>query len=521
MSSVAVKNPETSSLSQTDRFRVGVLVGVVYVLCSLAILFELLPWLWWGPLGFQRFTSTGGLNAGSMAVLVLVGIVIAIGLIYGGLRLLGPEPTPGVKAGIFTTLLLLLLILLLTRWASSYFENWVYDGTIGETLGIILTAVVGGLLLILLLRSVFLKPGFPRKMVGFESAGWFSTSSYKRSQGVRVRRGTILGFLLLIGCGIYALLSHRTLAGAGDWTVAVPFAGQAEIKDLKDARGLYDKANLRPTETITMHLTADDTEEAFDERVRKDFRPEAEQTTDLTVISLPPDSPLGKAGVNLGDTITEVNGDEVKSVSGLIAALKGEGERTVQLTLLRGSGFRVDEKTFRRINNELKDYVRITDRGSSNFYPGQIVKKDPDYETERRRIANLKVASAKEPGIKPADPAVRIPRYTAAIPILPHVQYTLPILLAALALWVGWRIVNVPSFADFLIATEAELNKVSWTTRRRLVQDTIVVLVTVVLFTLFLLVVDVAWGKILSSRIIGVLKWDESARQEKPREQKW
>ncbi len=34
------------------------------------------------------------------------------------------------------------------------------------------------------------------------------------------------------------------------------------------------------------------------------------------------------------------------------------------------------------------------------------------------------------------------------------------------ALWLAWRVVNVPSFADFLIATEAELNKVSWTTRR-------------------------------------------------------
>ena len=32
---------------------------------------------------------------------------------------------------------------------------------------------------------------------------------------------------------------------------------------------------------------------------------------------------------------------------------------------------------------------------------------------------------------------------------------------------------------DFLIATEAEMNKVSWTTRKRLVKDTIVVLVTV------------------------------------------
>ena len=51
-------------------------------------------------------------------------------------------------------------------------------------------------------------------------------------------------------------------------------------------------------------------------------------------------------------------------------------------------------------------------------------------------------------------------------------------------LWRAWRgMVNFPAFADFLIATEAEMNKVSWTTRKRLVQDTIVVLTTVVLMT--------------------------------------
>ena len=81
--------------------------------------------------------------------------------------------------------------------------------------------------------------------------------------------------------------------------------------------------------------------------------------------------------------------------------------------------------------------------------------------------------------------------------------------------------VNVPSFADFLIATEAELNKVSWTTRRRLIQDTIVVLVTVVLFTLFLFVVDVAWGQILSLKAIGVLKLPESGQGAQSPEQKW
>jgi preprotein translocase SecE subunit len=85
--------------------------------------------------------------------------------------------------------------------------------------------------------------------------------------------------------------------------------------------------------------------------------------------------------------------------------------------------------------------------------------------------------------------------------------------------WISWRIVNWPVFADFLIATEAEMNKVSWTTRKRLYQDTIVVLVTVVLFTLFLFVVDILWIKILSNPVLRVLDinpLEERAKQNAP-----
>ena len=40
--------------------------------------------------------------------------------------------------------------------------------------------------------------------------------------------------------------------------------------------------------------------------------------------------------------------------------------------------------------------------------------------------------------------------------------------LASLGLWVAFRLVNMPAFADFLIAVEAEMNKVSWPTRGEL-----------------------------------------------------
>jgi preprotein translocase SecE subunit len=85
--------------------------------------------------------------------------------------------------------------------------------------------------------------------------------------------------------------------------------------------------------------------------------------------------------------------------------------------------------------------------------------------------------------------------------------------------WMSWRIVNWPAFADFLIATEAEMNKVSWTTRKRLVQDTIVVLVTVILLTVFLFVVDILWIRILSNPWVYVLQIDPMKERAKLKEQ--
>ncbi|MCZ2342450.1 MAG: preprotein translocase subunit SecE [Bacteroidales bacterium] len=96
---------------------------------------------------------------------------------------------------------------------------------------------------------------------------------------------------------------------------------------------------------------------------------------------------------------------------------------------------------------------------------------------------------------------------------LPNVGYTLPLILTVLVFWMSWRAVNVPVFSDFLIATEAEMNKVSWSTRKQLVQDTIVVLTTVFLLTAFLFAVDWFWGTLLSSYPINVLPSPAETKQ--------
>jgi preprotein translocase SecE subunit len=114
---------------------------------------------------------------------------------------------------------------------------------------------------------------------------------------------------------------------------------------------------------------------------------------------------------------------------------------------------------------------------------------------------------------------VNIPFTNYVLPILPDVKFTVPLLLAAAGFWLAFRVVHLPVFADFLIATEAELNKVSWPTRRSVVQDTIVVLTTVLMLTVFLFLVDIGWGWLLSREVVGVIRQSDTTKTSTPQTQ--
>ena len=76
----------------------------------------------------------------------------------------------------------------------------------------------------------------------------------------------------------------------------------------------------------------------------------------------------------------------------------------------------------------------------------------------------------------------------------PHWQFALPGVLLLAGLWASYRAVNVPSFADFLIAVEAEMNKVSWPTRSELSRASMVVLILIFFLAAVLAVFDLLWG---------------------------
>jgi preprotein translocase SecE subunit len=403
---VATKIPsEVNSASMLDRMAVASLAGTVYALGTLGIAFYLLPSLW----------ETGNNNVLAV-VRGLLQMIVLVGLIVFGVRLLGPKTAPGVRAGIFVGLLGFLTILLLTRWASLWIEYGSYSRNLySPSVGAILTAVFGLALLVLGVR-LFMRTSTERLLVRFEEQGWFTAKPYKSLQGIRVRRGTIFGILILVGAGIWTLLAHNTLRkGPPNWQLNIPFTGRVTLESAGDATAELNK--------------------------------------------------------RFPDWETQIQ------------------NRTLV----------VDRNTLQDINSSVNPatQVKIFQPGASDFKTNEIVDSATFNEARKKFSDDPPLGIAPQPATGPLT--------YRALTLLPSVQFTVPLLLLAASLWLAWRVVNVPAFADFLIATEAEMNKVSWTTQRRLVQDTIVVLVTVMLMAFYLAFCDVGWQAVLKWPPIGVL----------------
>ncbi len=330
---VAVKNsPEAGSRHAVNKLAVSSLAGTAYVLVSLALVFKVLPALWAQTV--SRAFGSEKILAVDQSLRYLAMLALAAVLVVLAKRLIGPNPARGFRAGVFTGVVGVFVVGWITRIVGGILEQ-VFTGN-SALLGAVLTGLVGAALLVGLI-VLFFRQRFDDRVVALEDQGWFTATAYKRSQGLRVRRGTILGILILAGAGIWTLFSRDVLkSGASpNWGVTIPF-------------------------------------------------------TDGKVLTL-----------------------------------------------------------------------------------------------------------------------------------LPDIQFTVPILLSFLAVWLAYRAVNLPVFSDFLIATEAEMNKVSWTTRRRLVQDTVVVLVTVILLTLFLFVVDVVWFQLLSNRWVQVIQSSPTAEKAQVTQEEW
>lgn len=331
MSVAETQAKEPVQWNPQQQFAVCSAIGAAAVLAGLWVILAGLP-KFWGDSWQAAFASHDDLRKNlflSEALLILVELVVIAGLVFAAYRGLQQLVLPGVRSGIIFVAVMIFAALLIGAWVGTV----MYDPRGGNaTVGwIVLGGVVGGLLGgigFLYLRA----PGWYALMETAELQGWFHARAYKGNQGVRVRRGSIVGLLAVGVCGIITL-SWRGSFGTerpdapNDWFWLVPFSYAEEVQ-----------------------------------------------------------------------------------------------ARTI-------------------------------------IY----------------------------------------------VPLLFKVHLMAPILMFLALVWLAWRTVNVPAFADFLIATEAEMNKVSWTNRRRLVQDTVVVLVTVFLFAAYLFSVDVILIKVLSAPGIQVL----------------
>ncbi len=304
---------QTSSEPRTPnprtRLALASLLGAAFVIAGVVVAAYLVPQLW------QQWVAPAIAPLGSLvnvALRVIAQLAAVAGFVWLGSVLAGAHPPRGVRGGIFLVISGLIAIFFVVRAVGLNLEE--------SPAGLPITAVVLAVLLGLFYRFL-VSPRAERWMLALEEQGWFHTFHYKKTQGQKARRYTMIGILLIGWSGVYTIIHHESL-GRGDWRLTLPFV------------------------------------------------------------------------------------------------------------------------------------------------------EDPQWRT---------------------------------IAPLSDVQYAAPILIAAAVFWFAWRAVNMPTFADFLVATEAEMNKVSWSSRRRLMQDTIVVLVTCLLLTLFLLVVDMFWGWVLSRSFVGVL----------------
>jgi preprotein translocase SecE subunit len=332
---VAVKNAQDTKARSQNRLLTASLVGAVYILGSVAAVLYGVPQLWAGGVTPWLEPALGSFI--NVALRLIVQVAAGVGLYVFGLSLAGANPPKGLRAGMFMVISAAFTVFFLTRAAGLVLQNHIWTD-VDPTVGLVVTAIVAVVLVFLIYRW-FTGAGFGRWLVGCEEAGWFDTRPYKRTQGVRTRRLTMLGILILAATGIWTLMPTLN-TGPRDWVLRLPFTDQ----------------------TITL---------------------------------------------------------------------------------------------------------------------------------------------------------------------LPDLRYTLPLLLGAVSVWFAYRAVNYPVFADFLVATEAEMNKVTWTTRKKLFQDTVVVLVMVFILTVFLFVADQFFAFALSRQSVGVLPQakqisaEEKAAKLTPEKQDW
>src|SRR5262245_19768604 len=154
---VAVKNvPETASpRTPLQRLARGSVVGVLYVLGSLALTFHGLPYV------FRNVLNLDPSSFVNVALLLLAMLGAAAGLTFMGVKLAGPHPPPGLRAGIFSGLVGLLVAVILTNWFAGW-TQWNNEIMAPYDLGVFLALEDG---MVFLMARFFFMVSIGRRLV--------------------------------------------------------------------------------------------------------------------------------------------------------------------------------------------------------------------------------------------------------------------------------------------------------------------------------------------------------------------
>src|ERR1043165_1763598 len=210
-----------------QQLAVGSAIGAIAVLAGLWFVLAGLPEIW-GRLWDQRFESNRELRENvflSGALLIILDLIAAVGLLFVGYRVLQGQTQPGLRAGIFFLAIYLFIALWFIFWLGRQLQDQFPEPAVGVSVMVVVfgALLAGG-------ASVYM--AFPRWMGvldRLEPQGWFHGYTYKGNQGVRVRRGTIVGILLIGMFGIVTLWLHHWFGAdkegvPNNWTWETPYS---------------------------------------------------------------------------------------------------------------------------------------------------------------------------------------------------------------------------------------------------------------------------------------------------------
>ncbi len=381
--------------------------------------------------------GTGINQFASSVLLAIVQIAAAVGLlIAAGVAVSKSKQQDGIRGGTFLMVVLIFAAYFVVRGLMGSLSS---EYTTSLILGSLFWAVcAAGIVLI------FVWNKFVPWATNLDHGGWFSFVAYKRTQGRIVRRLTMIGLLIVFVSGIYTLATHSWL----------------------------------PQNTRVNVLKGDTREEVS--------------------------SRIGDWVVGGEAKTTNVKGDsEFAALDSLTRGLERLKRSEATPT---GAGFDERRKQFQA--NVAQTSKDLNQKGISELPGVKAFASAFDgfaKETAASDVSNVKTVlpdnlkNSVEGVVGAIREEVRNrPRVEGGFTVVEDLAYVVPVLLLVGAWWFTWRLVNHPTFADFLIATEAEMNKVTWSTRKSLIRDTIVVLVGIMMMTVFLFVVDVTWNFVLS-----------------------